>query len=160
MILSKKHFYLITITIIILDQAVKQIVSGLIPFAHKIVIIENMLSLTKIYNTGAAFSILDSQTSLLAIFSSIAAIAIFLYFKKRIQKAPFSFIAGWALVLGGTIGNLIDRIFLGHVIDFISLDFINFPIFNIADIAINVGAMFILFYIIKQPNETESENAK
>ena len=98
-------------------------------------------------NYGAAFNILSGSRLLLASVSIISAIIliylIFIRESKHINKYGLSFI------LAGTIGNGIDRIFNGYVIDFIKIKFIEFPIFNIADIAINIGVLFLIISYFK-----------
>ena len=106
------------------------------------------IPLPKLCNSGAAFGILHGQTFLLSIFS-IAVIIVLGYFTIKkypqlniIQKISIS------LILGGTLGNLFDRINYGYVIDFINLSFVNFPVFNLADAFINIGAGILLITLL------------
>ena len=100
-----------------------------------------------IRNYGAAFNIFSGSRLFLTFVSVISAIIltyfIFISESKHINKNAFSFI------LAGTIGNGIDRIFNGYVIDFIKIKFIDFPIFNIADIVINIGVLFLIISYLK-----------
>lgn len=99
-------------------------------------------------NTGASFGIFGGKTIYLIIFSiPVIAVMIYLIISKRFSTSKF-FKASLGLVLGGTIGNLIDRIALGGVRDFIYLKSINFAIFNFADIFINVGVFLLIIYFI------------
>lgn len=139
--------FIVSIVICILDQLIKQLIMQKITFGFSIPVISGVLSITKVYNTGAAFSLLQSHTFALAIFSIIFAVSLIIYFAKKSAFYCTPFLAAWGLVLGGTMGNLIDRAVRGFVVDFISLDFIHFPIFNIADMAINIGAVIILVYV-------------
>jgi signal peptidase II len=124
-----KKFFLIAILIIILDQITKII------FTNK-----HFLFINYTTNTGAAFSLFQNQIILLTIISFL--VAIFLFFLARKEKKlqiPLAFL------FGGTIGNLIDRFFLGYVRDFIDLQI--WPIFNIAD-SFNVIGVLIIIYLV------------
>ncbi len=124
-----KKFFLISIFIIILDQITK------IVFTNK-----HFLFINYTTNTGAAFSLFQNQIVLLTIISFLVAIFIFFLAKKEKKlRIPLSFL------FAGTIGNLIDRLFLGHVRDFI--DFQVWPIFNIAD-SFNVIGVLLIFYLV------------
>jgi signal peptidase II len=124
-----KKFLIISILIIFLDQLTKDL------FTNK-----HFLFINYTTNTGAAFSILQNQTLLLTIISFLVAIFIFFLAKKEKNlQIPLAFL------FGGTIGNLIDRVSLGHVRDFIDLQV--WPIFNIAD-SFNVIGVAILIYLV------------
>ncbi|MDD3014099.1 MAG: signal peptidase II [Candidatus Gastranaerophilales bacterium] len=144
--MSKYYTFLIAILVCIIDQISKYLVSSRLFFAQNISLIDKYLSITKVYNTGAAFSLFENGTKLLIFFSIVVSIALIIYILKKNNKLEPPLLIAWGLILGGTIGNLADRILLGYVIDFIRLDFINFPIFNIADISINLGAFLIVLY--------------
>lgn len=138
---------------IFLDRFSKFLISKEILLNQKVTLIENILSITKIYNTGAAFSLFQSKRLFLTALSFIAGGLILYYLIKNLKNLSYPLITGWGFVLGGTIGNLLDRIHFGYVIDFIQLDFIRFPIFNFADIFINIGVIIILiasFYTRKE----------
>ncbi|WP_269622855.1 signal peptidase II [Prochlorococcus marinus] len=134
-------FFVITISIVIIDQVTKNIAIT-INYQDQISIIPNIIQFNLVKNTGAAFSILNEFPIFLAIMSLIVAIAIIVFFAKN-PNISTSTCLTISFLLGGTIGNGIDRLSLGYVIDFIQLIPINFPIFNIADISINI-AFFIL----------------
>lgn len=112
---------------------------------QQVSVINGFFSIFSTHNTGGAWSIFSNATWLLIIFSIlfIVAIIVFNYFLKT--KTYFYSIS-LGLLLGGAVCNLYDRIFLGYVRDFIKLDFINFPIFNIADICICVGVALVIVY--------------
>ena len=145
-VVNRIYIFLIAFWVIVFDQLSKQAISKQLLFGQKVNLIDNLISFTKIYNTGAAFSILQKNTLLLILFSLFVTIAITYYFTKRVKLLPPMLALAWGLILGGTVGNLIDRITFGYVIDFIRLDFINFPIFNLADISINLGAILIVLH--------------
>ena len=143
---TKLYFLSLSIFIVLLDQFTK----FLMLYNKKFFINKDFLlfKLDFVKNYGAAFNIFSGSRvflSLISIFFSI--LLIYLIFKKNTLNAfdlySFSFI------LGGTIGNGIDRISKGFVVDFINLNIINFPVFNIADISINIGFIFLLYNIFK-----------
>jgi signal peptidase II len=99
-------------------------------------------------NYGAAFNIFSGSRILLSFISIIFTILlIYLIISKNNLRAIDLY--GYSFILGGTIGNGIDRILKGYVIDFINLNIVNFPVFNIADISINIGFIFLLYNIFK-----------
>lgn len=136
-------YIFIAAVIVAADQLVKWIVSSSMFLGEKQTIINNILDLYYIQNNGAAFSILQGRQSLLIIFTILVMAGFLAYlisFRKKISRLEkFSI----ALILGGGVGNLIDRVMQGYVVDFIDIHII--PIFNIADIAITCGC--ILFAI-------------
>ncbi len=106
----------------------------------------------KIYyteNTGAAFSILQNQQILLILISIIVIIIIFKYYKEIKLKLPL------ILILAGTIGNLIDRVFFGFVRDFISVSI--WPIFNLADVFNTIGIFWLIYYFYKEEKTYKSK---
>lgn len=122
---------------------------------HSIPVIENFFSLTYIRNTGAAFGILAGsheaiRLTVLVVFSLVA-IGFILVLLKRLPSGETGLITALAFILGGAIGNLIDRIAYGEVIDF--LDFYwsgyHWPAFNLADSFITIGVLIIAYYLIR-----------
>lgn len=156
--INRLYIFLISFWVIVFDQLSKQGISRQLLFGQRINIVDNLISFTKIYNTGAAFSILQKNTSVLIFFSIFVTIAITYYFIKKVKLVPPILALAWGLILGGTVGNMVDRIVLGYVIDFIRLDFINFPIFNLADISINLGAFLIFLYVFLKPSKVSKDN--
>lgn len=139
-------FLIIIISIIIIDQFSKYIISNNYDyFLNKNFII---FSLKYIRNYGAAFNIFDGSRiflSSVSIFSSVILIY-FIFCKESINSINRY---GLSLILAGSLGNGIDRILKGYVIDFININIFNFPIFNIADISINFGCIILLFNCFK-----------
>ncbi|QZY57134.1 signal peptidase II [Crassaminicella profunda] len=137
--------YLLVLMIIILDQASKFIVQSKFSVNESIPIIKNIFHLTYVQNFGAAFGILKNQKMffvLMTIFV-IGGIIVFLSKQKNLHKLiPYSL----SLIVGGAIGNLIDRVRLGYVVDY--FDFRIWPVFNMADISIVVGAILLSYYLI------------
>jgi len=103
-----------------------------------------VFSVTKVYNTGAAFGILQGQTAFLLVFSALVLLTLGIYVFRWGKKLGAAQKVSFGLILGGIAGNLFDRIFFGHVVDFIKLGFVDFPVFNLADIFINLGVALLL----------------
>ena len=133
--------------IILLDQTTKFLIKNALQLNQTLPIISNVFHLTYINNTGAGFGILKAQ-ALILIFISIFVIGILIYNFDRIKnnETLLQILAGF--VLGGTIGNLIDRLAYGHVIDF--LDFQIWPIFNFADSFVTIGVIGLIIYLWKK----------
>ena len=112
-----------------------------------ITLINNVLGITYTINTGAAFGIFDDNTVLLIIFTVLFLI-IFAFIDFYYKSENGWYIAGFSLIVGGALGNFIDRICLGGVRDFIELKFIEFPIFNFADVFLTCGVICYLVYLI------------
>ncbi len=130
-------FSLIVLLVIIFDQLTKYFIFKTNPNLDL-----KILEITLIKNTGAGFGILPNQTFLLGIVSLIVALLIIIYYKK-IPKDTFPQIL-FASFLGGVIGNLIDRLFRGYVIDFINFGF--WPAFNLADAVLTVSVIGLIVY--------------
>ena len=126
--------------VVIIDQIIKSFVSGL---KEPICLIGTTVKITFLKNYGASFGILKNQTWLFILFSIIVIAAIIYYYKK----IPDEYFIWIALILGGTIGNFIDRLRFAYVIDF--MDFTYWPVFNIADVALILGAGVIIYKILK-----------
>lgn len=148
----------ISILLLLIDQISKLLVVKLIHINGSIELIKNFFYLTYTYNTGAAFSILTGQRIFLILIAIVILIVIFNYLRKnkiesKIEKIAFS------LIIGGSIGNLLDRIVRGCVIDFLDFKILgyNFPIFNLADTFIVVG-VFLLLIITLTRKEVKHDN--
>ena len=143
---TKLYFLSLSIFIVLIDQFTKYLM-----FYNKKLFINKDFLLFKldfVKNYGAAFNIFSGSRiflSLISIFFSI--LLIYLIFRNNTFKLIDLY--SYSFILGGTIGNGIDRIYKGFVIDFIKLSIINFPVFNIADIFINIGFIFLLYNIFK-----------
>lgn len=110
-------------------------------------IISEVLSLTYHENRGAAFGMLSDSRWVFMIFSvvGIAAVLVYLFFFKENNKLVISSLA---LIAGGGIGNMIDRVSNGYVVDFIYFEIIDFPIFNVADICVTIGSFLLIIYLL------------
>lgn len=118
----------------------------------------SFLELVFIQNTGAAFSILQNSRWFLILFSFFAIFWIIWNMIKNINRVSMLAIFWTALLISGICCNLGERIFLGYVRDFFKLNFVNFPVFNISDIFINLGVFAIVFIIIKYNCTKNNEN--
>ncbi len=140
-------YILATIIIIFLDQITKLIVEHTFSEHTSITIIPHLFDFVFVKNTGAAFSIFSGKTAILGVISVIFCIALSLYWyviKPESRLVNWSF----ALLFAGAFGNAIDRVFRGSVVDFIQTAFMNFPVFNVADIAITFGAIALMIYFL------------
>ena len=143
---TKLYFLSLSIFIILIDQFTKY----LIIYNDKLLINKDFLlfKLDIVKNYGAAFNIFSGNRIFLSLISIIFSILlIYLMLNKNTLKSIDLY--SYSFILGGTIGNGIDRILKGFVIDFINLNIINFPVFNIADISINIGLIFLFYSIFK-----------
>ncbi len=147
----------ITILAIILDQASKLLADNVLLYGNSVEIMP-MLNFTLLYNKGAAFSFLASQGGwqrwFFLILTSVVSLFIFLWLKKLKTHQAIQYTA-LALILGGALGNLIDRAIYGHVIDFIDVYYQQhrWPAFNIADSVITIGAFLLIYDTLKNPDE-------
>ena len=143
---TKLYFFLLSIFIVLIDQFTKYLI-----FYNQKNFLNNDFLLFKldfVKNYGAAFNLFSGSRiflSFISIFFSI--LLIYLIFRKNTLNSFDLY--SYSFILGGTIGNGIDRIYRGFVVDFINLNIINFPVFNIADISINIGFIILLYNIFK-----------
>jgi signal peptidase II len=155
MIDIKKHklyFIFISLLICLLDQFSKHIIS----INYNSIINKDLIFFTIDYlkNYGAAFNIFSGSRIFLSTVSIIFSfLLIYIILKDNINKTIN--LLSYSFILGGTMGNGIDRILKGYVVDFINLNFINFAVFNIADVSINIGFILILYNFLKLGNKNE-----
>ena len=139
-ILPRQFTLLIALVIVVVDQVSKAAASSALRDGQTLPLLPHLLSLQLAHNTGAAFSVLQNSTTLLGLLSLGVGIAlIFWIWRERVL--PFWQALAAAALLGGTLGNGLDRWRLGYVIDFLALEPIDFPIFNGADVAINLAVL-------------------
>lgn len=140
-------FFLLSALVVGLDQWVKYWTVTNLGLGETQDMIEHFFSLTYVQNTGAAWSILEGETTFFTIVTVIAVFVVtYLIIHYRNDSKFLTF--GLALVLAGAVGNFIDRIRLGYVVDMVQLDFIQFPIFNVADASLVIGVILIFVYTI------------
>ena len=141
-------FALVTAGIVALDQLTKYLTLANIALGETVEFIPNFLSLTYVRNPGAAFSMLEGKQWLFAlIFVALTVLLLVEYFKKAM---PFSRFERWCIVAvyAGGLGNMIDRVRFGYVVDMIKTEFIRFPIFNVADCFITCGCIALMVSLI------------
>ena len=135
--------------LIVLDQLVKSYVVQNIALGEIKSWIPNFVSLTYLQNRGAAFSILQDQQLLFAVITLVVVVGAIWYLHKHMEDS-FWMVLGLTLIIAGGLGNFIDRISQGFVVDMFHLDFINFAIFNVADSYLTVGVIILLIAMLKE----------
>lgn len=145
--MKKRNIIIFSIILIFIDQIIKYLVHNYI--ISDIVIINNFFSITNLSNYGAAFGILSNNIYFLIFISLILIYFIISEIKKNNNKG---YIISLLMILGGALGNLIDRIFRGYVVDYLSFELfsISFPVFNFADMLITFGTIYLIYIIIKE----------
>ena len=151
-------YFILAALVVVLDQVVKYLTRANIALGEHLDFIPGF-DLTYIQNTGAAFSILSQHTWILTALSGVVSLilAVMLaknYFPETIAK--FSM----ALLLGGAIGNFIDRLFFGFVTDMFATTFMDFPVFNVADMGVVVGGFLLCFYVLLTMKDESKEESK
>ena len=134
------------IVLAIADQIIKFFVSTNLKEIGSVSVIDNLLSFTYVENNGVAFGRFAGNRWVFVVLTTALIAAILIYMFKKKPKSKL-FYASVALVVGGGIGNLIDRIFYGYVIDYISLSFFP-PVCNFADYCITVGTVLLMVYVL------------
>ena len=143
---TKLYFLLISFFIILIDQYTKYLMfNNYKKFINKDFL---LFRLDFVKNYGAAFNIFSGSRIFLSFISIVFSILLIYLILGKCTSNSLD-LYSYSFILGGTIGNGIDRILKGFVIDFINLNFINFPVFNIADISINIGFIFLFYNIFK-----------
>ncbi len=147
-------FSMITVVVVLLDQATKLLVLAKIPLYHSIPVIEGFFNLTHIRNPGGAFGFMASGSqgvrNLLFIGVSIVAMGLIVYFYRSTPKTYPYLASALAMIFGGAVGNLIDRLRFGEVVDFLDVyvGAYHWPAFNVADSAITVGITIFIAHLV------------
>lgn len=151
-----RKIFIISVLTLLLDQITKVIVETCLKLNEEWIVIENFFSIHYINNYGAAWSMLNHKITFLICMSLVALIVIyrFMYLFKPNQRNNLAF----GLVVGGLIGNLMDRWLFGYVRDFLDFQIFryDYPIFNIADVSIVIGAILLFYAILKGEDHRES----
>ena len=156
-------YFLLAAALVVLDQVVKLLVRHNIPLGGSITLIPGVMDLSYVQNTGAAFSLFQEHTWVLAVVSLVVAVLLILALIKKIFTRPWGVIS-LAVVLAGAVGNLIDRVFLGFVTDMFATTFVNFAVFNVADVGVVLGGVLLCLHLIvffgregkKEPDKEET----
>lgn len=157
-LLKNKTIYITSIIAILLDQIIKYIVEIKMTLYQSITIIKNFFYISFVKNIGAAFNILSGSRIILLLFGILVTILIYIIFIKGKELNTISKVI-YGLLIGGIIGNMLDRIFRGYVVDY--LDFYifkyNYPVFNLADILIVCSIFMIIIWILRG-DDNENRN--
>lgn len=138
---------LLALGIVGVDQLVKYLIVANIPLYGQAPLVPGIMKLTYVQNTGAAWSMLSGmQWLFVAIFAVLTVVLFFEYFKKPMPFTKFERFC-IAAIYGGGLGNMIDRVRLGYVVDMFQTEFIDFPIFNVADIFITCGCILLMVHV-------------
>lgn len=156
-------YAVLVIVLIALDQVVKFLVRTRIPLGGSVPFIPYIMDLTYVRNTGAAFSMMEEHTWLLTLISAVVSVILAVALIKGFFKHPLGRVT-LSLVLAGAVGNLIDRALLGYVVDMFRTLFMDFAVFNVADICVVVGgiaasAYYLFLYDKLEGKEPEHEQA-
>ena len=140
-------YFLISALLVGLDQWSKYLTVQNISLGETKEFIPGFLSLTHLRNTGAAWSLLEGKMIFFYVITVIVSVVIIYLLIKNYKKSIW-YSVGLSFVLAGAIGNFIDRVRLGYVVDMLQTDFMNFPLFNVADSTLVVGVICIFIYLI------------
>ena len=147
----------LSLLLVVIDQISKILILNNTQLNDSIEIIKNIFYITYTHNTGAAFSILLGKRIFLILITIIVLVILFNYIKKNKITRKIELIS-LSLVVGGSLGNLIDRIIRGYVIDFIDIKIFgyDFPVFNIADSFITIGVILLILTLNRKEKQNES----
>lgn len=148
--MKKDKIYIISFIVLLLDQLIKYIVTKNMTLLESVSVIPGFFNIRYVQNTGAAWGIFDDKTFLLTIISAVSLIVLNQYLNKETKFTKIS-IVGYGVLIGGMIGNLIDRILHSYVIDYLDFNIFgyDFPVFNIADIGIVVGILLLIYDMVR-----------
>ncbi len=147
--MKKKTFWMIVLAILAVDRITKELAPG-IP-ADGLALIPGVIGLRYAENTGIAFSLLSGVPRLTGILGLATVTGGYVWLRKK-KIAPFP-LAGLALMAGGALGNMADRLIRGFVPDMIETLFVNFPVFNVADSCLTVGCVLMMFSLLCRPKD-------
>ena len=155
------YYYLIAVLVLVIDYITKLIVKTQMNLYDEISVIGNFFLITSHRNRGAAFGILQDQRWFFIVITTVVVIGIIWYIQAVRKSAKSWLLIGLGLVLGGAIGNFVDRVRFGEVVDFFKFNFgsYTFPIFNIADSAIVCGVALILIDTLLTANDEKKQLA-
>ena len=149
--LKKISLPIVIILGIVLDQIVKMAIVKNLRLSEQKSVINGILSLTHLRNNGAAWSILEGQHWFFVLTTVIVLAVAIWFWLKNLSNNWYAI--GLTLIISGALGNFIDRVRQGYVVDMFQLDFINFPIFNVADILLSIGFVVLFIGILIEKDE-------
>lgn len=142
-------FVIIALSVFALDRLTKSLVNANVPFGTEVAVIDHVVGITNLHNSGAAFGFAPAGAAIFLIASVVVSIGIAVYVVRHPGDLRTDAILG--LIMGGTLGNGFDRIAFGTVTDFINVHF--WPVFNVADSAISLGVVALLAgYVLRKPD--------
>ncbi len=137
-------FFLAAVVVLVLDQLTKLLVRSTLPLGHSVQVVDGVIRLTHVGNTGAVFGVFPGQGYIFLIMSLVLlGLILFVYRNPQMRRLTW----GLGIIFGGGVGNLIDRLHQGYVTDFIDLRV--WPVFNVADASIVLGTGFLVFMVLK-----------
>jgi signal peptidase II len=141
-------FVLVALVVFVADRVTKSLVEANVPFGTEVPLIGQLVGITNVHNSGAAFGFAPAGTALFMLASTLVAVGLAVYVARNPSDPLTGAVLG--LIMGGTIGNGYDRILFGTVTDFINVHF--WPVFNVADSAISIGVVALLAgYLLRKP---------
>ena len=152
-------YYIVAGLLVAVDQVVKYLVRTGIELGGSVPLIPHVMELTYIQNTGAAFSSFSNSTFLLGVVSAVVSLGLIVVLAKKLVRHPFG---RWpvTLILAGAVGNMIDRFVMGYVTDMFRTLFIEFAVFNVADICVVVGVIAMVLYVLLGWDKYEGKGTK
>ncbi|OYQ68199.1 signal peptidase II [Aerococcus sp. 1KP-2016] len=145
-------YYILIAIIVGIDQFVKNWTVANLNLLEAKEVIPGLLSLFYLQNDGAAWGIFSGQMWLFYLITLVV-VGVLFYMLHKEGKDSRLLSIGLSFMIGGALGNFIDRLHLSYVVDMFKLDFINFPIFNVADVALTIGVIIMLIYMLVTPEE-------
>lgn len=149
-------YAILVVALVTLDQLVKYLVVQNIPLGTHVPFLPHILDLTYVKNTGAAFSLFAQHTWILTLISLVMSVVLALALVKKFFRHPLGRVC-LSLVLAGAVGNLIDRAFQGYVVDMFNVLFMDFAVFNVADICLVVGTIGAAAYYLLLADRLEKK---
>lgn len=148
--MKKDKIYIISFITLLLDQMIKFLITKNMKVLESIPVIPHFFNIHYIQNRGAAWGILQDNTIFLTLITAVALIILNQYLNKEIHFTKLSIIS-YGLLIGGMLGNLVDRILHSYVIDFLDFKIFgyDFPVFNIADIGIVIGIVLLIYDVVR-----------
>jgi signal peptidase II len=153
------YFLSLGIIVVVLDRLAKSWVLVTVPFGRSMPLVGKFLYVTHVHNTGGAWGLFSNLSPLFVVMGLLVPILILVFYKKLMEKG-LGWVIAAALILGGALGNLYDRVFYHHVVDFLDVKYNGgsiWPIFNVADIAISVGIGILFICLLREPPQEKEQ---
>lgn len=152
-------FVVVTLLVVILDQATKAAARAALSDGRVLTLIPGVMDLKLVYNTGAAFSLGEGAGALFVVFAlAVLVVGFWLVWTRDDISMPLSITI--ACICGGGVGNMIDRVLFGSVTDFLATTFMDFPVFNVADIFVTCGVIVMLILVFVEDRSDAGQAEK